>query len=91
MSEPENEIPPVEIPLDSITPEALSEIIASFVEREGTDYGDVEAPFERKVSDIRRQLDKGDLKLFFDPNSETVTFLPASNVARSKRWVKLGS
>lgn len=78
MSESENEIPPVEIPLESISAEALNEIIASFIEREGTDYGAVEATFEKKVVDIRRQLDKGELKLFFDPNSETVTFLKSA-------------
>ncbi len=78
MSESENEIPPVEIPLESVSEDALNEIIASFIEREGTDYGAVEASFEKKVADIRRQLQKGDTKLFFDPNTESVTFLPAS-------------
>lgn len=89
MSEPENPLPPVEIPLDSISTDALTEIIAAFIEREGTDYGAVEASYDKKIADIRRQLEKGDIRLFFDPNTESVTFLPAGEAARSKAWQKL--
>jgi len=68
-------LPPVEIPPASLEPELLTEIIRSFIEREGTDYGAVEATLEKKVADIRRQLDRGEIKLLFDPNSESVTFV----------------
>jgi uncharacterized protein YheU (UPF0270 family) len=67
--------PPVEIPVDSLSPELLNEIILSFIEREGTDYGAVEATVERKIADVRRQLDRGEIKLMFEPETESVTFI----------------
>ncbi len=69
---------PVEVPLEALSEEALNEIIASFIEREGTDYGTTEASFEKKAADIRRQLNRGEIKLFFDPSSESINFLPKS-------------
>lgn len=66
--------PPIEIPLDSIPEETLLEIIVSFIEREGTDYGAVEATMERKIADVRRLLERGEIKLYFDPATESVTF-----------------
>lgn len=71
------ELHPIEIPLSSISEDALIEIISSFIEREGTDYGLVEVTFDKKVADIRRQLNTGEIKLYFDPASETVTFARA--------------
>lgn len=71
----EAELPPVEIPLESLSDEVLEQIIVSFIEREGTDYGAVEASLEKKVADIRRQLSKGVIQLYFDPNTESVTFI----------------
>jgi uncharacterized protein YheU (UPF0270 family) len=71
-----SEIPqPVEVPLSAISPELLEQIILSFIEREGTDYGVVEASVERKINDVRRQLDRGEIKLMFDPETESVTFV----------------
>jgi uncharacterized protein len=67
--------PPVEIPISSIRPEVLGEIILAFIAREGTDYGLVEASLESKIADIRRQLDRGEIKLMFDPATESVTFV----------------
>lgn len=68
-------LPPVEIPISSLNPELLNEIILSFIAREGTDYGAVEASVERKVADVRRQLDRGEIKLIFDPSDESITFV----------------
>lgn len=67
--------PPIEIPVSAIGSELLDEIILSFITREGTDYGAVEASLEKKVGDVRRQLDKGEIKLIFDPETESVTFV----------------
>lgn len=61
----------VEVPHTLLAPETLDTLIREFVMREGTDYGAVEASLERKVGDIRRQLERGDLKIVFDLASET--------------------
>ena len=67
---------PVEVPADALTPEALEGVLQSVVLREGTDYGDVELPFEEKVARLRAALDRGDARIVFDPVTESVTILP---------------
>lgn len=75
----------MEIPREALTAEALNSIIESFILREGTDYGREEVAFGTKVAQIGRQLDKGDIKIVFDPNTETVGIVTASE------WAKLNS
>lgn len=64
--------PGVEIPHTELSADALLGVIESFVLREGTEYGEKDVPFERKVADVRRQLDRGEAQIVFDPNTETV-------------------
>lgn len=73
----ENTPKPVEIPVSSIDRETLTDIVEQFVLREGTDYGAVEVTLSKKVEQILKQLDKGDTKLYFDPESESVTLIKA--------------
>lgn len=68
----DNPLPPIEVPMDALSPEALQGVIEAFIQREGTDYGVLEAAHETKVEQILRQLKKGDIKIAFDPNTETV-------------------
>ena len=70
-----DQAPPVEIPLDLLSSEILKGVIDSFVEREGTDYGAVEASYEIKFQQLLKQLKNGYLKIIFDPNTETVTLV----------------
>ncbi len=74
--------PPVEIPPEAVSPDALESILESFVLREGTDYGAREVTFESKVESLRRQLAAGELKLVYDPDSESVTLLTAQEWRR---------
>lgn len=66
---------PIEVPLHILSEEALSGLIDSFILREGTDYGLVEMSHEAKVQQIRKQLDRGDIKIVFDPESQSATLL----------------
>lgn len=68
---------PVEVPLDALPGDTLRALIESFVAREGTDYGDRERTLEEKVADVRRQLDRGEARIVFDPESESVNIVPA--------------
>lgn len=67
--------PPVEIPMDKLSPEALSGVIADFILREGTDYGVVEVQHEKKSSQVLKQIERGDAKIVFDPNTESVSLV----------------
>ena len=66
---------PVEIPLTAVDRDTLSKIVEEFVLREGTDYGAQEVSLEAKVAQVLKSLDKGHTKLFFDPESESVTLV----------------
>lgn len=64
---------PVLIPHDELSAEALQGVIESFVLREGTDYGEREYSLEQKVAHVRDQLQRGQARILFDPESNTVT------------------
>jgi uncharacterized protein YheU (UPF0270 family) len=48
-------------------------VIESFVLREGTDYGEREFSLEQKVAQVRAQLERGQARILFDPETDTVT------------------
>jgi uncharacterized protein YheU (UPF0270 family) len=73
--EKKSELPPLEIPLEQLSQDALHGIIESFILREGTDYGREEVHFETKYRQIQKQIEKGDAKIVFDPNTETVSLV----------------
>jgi len=72
----------VEVPFSLLQPETLEQLISDFVLRDGTDYGEEEALFSRKVDEIREQLRKGDLKIVFDLATETGSIAPVRQLNR---------
>jgi len=76
-------VPPVEIPVEALSPEALAGILDNFILREGTDYGTQEVSHEAKAQRVRAQLASGDVKVVFDPNTESVSLLTKT------QWSKL--
>jgi uncharacterized protein len=79
----DSQIPSIEIPAQAISEDALLGVIGEFILRDGTDYGLVEVSHTTKVEQIQRQLAKGEVKIVFDPNSETVTMMTA------REWSKV--
>jgi uncharacterized protein YheU (UPF0270 family) len=75
---------PVEVPLDALAPETLDALIESFVMREGTDYGAQERSLASKLADVRRQLERGEAKIVFDPATETVNIVSALPARRAR-------
>jgi uncharacterized protein YheU (UPF0270 family) len=71
----EDEPTGVEVPLASLSEAALRGLIESFVLREGTDYGAVESSHEQKIADVRRQLERGEARIEFDPKTESVNLV----------------
>lgn len=72
------------IPAEQLSPEALQGLIEEFITREGTDYGEVEWPLERKVEQVRAQLRRGDAVILFDVGAESCTIVPREQVARRR-------
>ena len=68
------------IPWQDISPDALDNLIESFVLREGTDYGEHERSLEQKVADVKRQLQSGEAVLVWSELHETVKLLCLPNI-----------
>jgi len=66
----------VEVPLSALSEMALVALVEAFVGREGTDYGRHERSLEEKVADVRRQLERGEARIVFDPETESVNVVP---------------
>lgn len=65
-------LPPVVVPYTELSAEALTGVIQSFVLREGTDYGEHDVSFETKVLQMRRQLERGEVEVVYDPNTQSI-------------------
>ena len=63
---------PIVIPHGDLSAEALRGVVESFVLREGTDYGEREVSLDRKVAQILRQLERGEVQIIFDAALESV-------------------
>jgi uncharacterized protein len=75
--ESQQSVPPIEIPSGALSEDALKGVIENFIVREGTDYGAVEVHHETKIRQIQSQIAKGEIKIIFDPNTESVTIMTA--------------
>ena len=73
MSVSTEESEPIVIPPGELSAQALRGVIESFVLREGTDYGERAYSLEQKVAQVRVQLERGQARILFDPQSNTVT------------------
>ena len=66
----------VQVPLSAVSPEALAGLVGEFVTRDGTDYGTQERSVESKTLSVRRQLERGEVVIVFDAESETFNIVP---------------
>ena len=61
----------MEIPAEALSRAALDGLIEEFVTRDGTDYGSEECTLDDKKSAVVRQLDRGEVAIVFDPETQT--------------------
>jgi len=69
------------VPCDRLSPEALRAVIEEFVTRDGTDYGEIEAPLERKVAQVYGELKSGKAFILFDIRTQTCNILSKNDPA----------
>lgn len=60
------------IPWQSLKPETLTQVLESFILREGTDYGEQEKSLEEKVDALKEQLQKNKIQIVWSELYETV-------------------
>ncbi len=70
----------MEIPLDQLSKEALRSLVEEFVTRDGTDYGAVERSVDAKIEHVMRQLDAGDARIVFDPETQTANIVMTRDI-----------
>jgi uncharacterized protein YheU (UPF0270 family) len=72
----EGEVPPsVIVPYTELAADLLHAVVESYVLREGTDYGEKEFSLEEKVSHVIGQLKRGEARIVFDPETQTVSII----------------
>ncbi|MDB6098633.1 MAG: uncharacterized protein QOK23_2275 [Gammaproteobacteria bacterium] len=76
---------PVQVPYTELSPDLLHAVVESFVLREGTDYGEKELTLQAKVERVIAQLKRGEVKIIFDPESDSVTLIPGQSDGAPKR------
>ncbi len=69
------ELEPVEVPYTALSADALRGLVEEFVTRDGTDYGVRERTVEEKCRDVMRQLERGEVKIVFDPASRSANLV----------------
>ena len=75
----EGELPePVVVPYTELAADLLHAVVESYVLREGTDYGEKEYSLEDKVAHVISRLKRGEARIVFDPESETVSIINVS-------------
>jgi len=72
----------VEVPFTSLHPDTLRGVVEEFITRAGTDYGTRERTLEEKVTDVMRQLRRGEATVVFDPRTDTVNIVPFAGSGR---------
>ena len=72
------------IPIDALEKDTLRNIVESFVLREGTDYGEVEASFEDKVEQVLAALKQGDVVLVYSELHDSVNIREKGDVRESE-------
>jgi uncharacterized protein YheU (UPF0270 family) len=71
-----SEARPVEVPHAELDRETLRRLVEEYVSRDGTDYGARERTLEEKVENVMHQLRRGEVRIVFDPESETTNLVP---------------
>jgi len=60
------------VPWQDIAPDTLDNLVKEFILREGTDYGEVEIPLEKKVQQIKTLLASGEAVIVYSELHESI-------------------
>lgn len=79
------EVPePIDIPADALSASALRGLIEAFVLQEGTEYGEHDYTLDEKVAQVELQLARGEVRILFDPGSESVTLVTTASLKAAR-------
>ena len=75
----------VEVRSDQLSREALQGLAEEFISRAGTDYGREEKAFVSKLDDVLRQIASGDVRIVYDPRTESANLITERELAKHRR------
>ena len=70
----------VQVPLNRLSEDVLQALLEEFASRDGTDYGAVELTLEQKAGNLRRQLEREEVAILFDTESEQWDLVAANQL-----------
>lgn len=76
--------PPVEVPHTELSAAALRGVIEAWVLREGTEYGEREHTLEEKVAAVQDQLERGDARILYSPQTRQVELVLTRELGRQR-------
>ncbi|WP_444932699.1 YheU family protein [Microbulbifer sp. JTAC008] len=68
------------IPFEQLDADTLQSLLEEYATREGTEYGEREVELVDKVAGLRRQLQSGQVVIWFEPGEETVNLVLAEDL-----------
>ncbi|MBR9828515.1 MAG: YheU family protein [Oceanospirillales bacterium] len=68
------------VPWQELDPDTLDNLLAEFVSRDGTDYGEQEYSQAEKIAQVRSALVRGEAVLMFSELSGLCNVVPADQV-----------
>lgn len=71
---------PLEVPWHALSADALQGIVEEFVTREGTEYGAMDVSLATKVEQVRAQIERGDVLIYFDEASSSCHLVQRADV-----------
>ncbi len=72
-----------EIPPEQLSADVLRGLVEEFVTRDGTDYGAIERSVEDKIAHVMAQIERGEARIVFDPETETANIALTRDLAKS--------
>ncbi|ABD80413.1 YheU family protein [Saccharophagus degradans] len=73
------------IPPERLTQEVLRSVIESFINREGTDYGEHEYSLEEKVEQLWPKVIAGSILIVFDTETESVSLMSKEDYLKMEK------
>ncbi|SDK29948.1 YheU family protein [Microbulbifer yueqingensis] len=68
------------VPHQQLDPATLQNLLEEYATRDGTDYGEREVSLADKVASLRRQLQSGEVVIWFEPGDESINLLLARDL-----------
>lgn len=72
------------IPHRELSAEALQGVLEEFVSRDGTDSGYTKLSLQQRVDQVRRQLDRDEAVMVYNPATQSVNIIPRRDLDHRK-------